>query len=494
MRCLKRVAMLVVVVAAGCATIRPDATPVDLAIDNVTVIEPGSGRVLPEHSVYISGERIVAVLPARRGAAYAAAHVVDGTGKFLIPGLIDMHVHLFLPEPAPLGMNALLANGVTGIREMSSDCWAAAGAKKGCVAEYRALQTKVRSGEVPGPDLLALTSTMVMGPTRLKLPPTAPAFITPVTAEQGRELVRHLAERGTELIKTHDSIPAPAFAAMMGEANKLGTALGGHVPFAAGALGAAKLGYRSIEHARDLLYDCSRYGPDFRREEAAFAAGTPNSVRPQSLERLQRTVAQFDQILCAEMLRQLASTGVYYTPTHVTREMEARAGDAAYRADPARRYVARDRNKRWEADLQETAALPSAERGALRAFFEHGLRITGLAHGAGIPIMAGTDANDTMIVPGFSLHLELELLGRAGLSNLEVLRAATVVPARYLRRSDLGGIAAGKRADLVLLRADPLADVRNTRAIEAVLARGRLRTRQDLDALLAEAERIAARP
>ena len=270
-------------------------------------------------------------------------------------------------------------------------------------------------------------------------------------------------------------------------------AVGGHVPFAAGSLGAARAGYRSIEHARDLLYDCSRFGPEFRRREEAVATAQPGATRPKNLERLRRTVVEYDPALCGDFLKRLAATGVYYVPTHVTREMEARASDPVYRNDPARKYILPERNRKWEADLQESAAVPAAERDALGRFFEHGLRITGLAHRAGVSLMAGTDASDTMIVPGFSLHRELFLLRRAGLSPMDVLRAATTTPARYLGRADLGGIAAGQRANLVLLRANPLDDIRFTATIDAVIAQGQLYDRAALDALLRNVEG-SARP
>ncbi|HEX8449630.1 MAG TPA: amidohydrolase family protein, partial [Allosphingosinicella sp.] len=161
-------------------------------------------------------------------------------------------------------------------------------------------------------------------------------------------------------------------------------------------------------------------------------------------------------------------------------------------SDPNRKYVSKARNAVWDKDLEETAAVPPEERAALDRFFRHGLMITGLTHLAGVPIMAGTDASDTMIVPGFSLHRELALLERAGLSPMDALRSATSVPARYLGRARLnGGISAGKEADLVLLRADPLSDVRNIGSIEAVISDGRLFDRAALDSLLAEAERSA---
>ena len=489
---------LAVILMAGlvtsCHTPANRAQPTDLAIANVTVIDPETRRVLPNRSVYVRGDRILAVAPSRAARDGTAGRVIDGTGRFLIPGLMDMHVHLFLPEPTAPSLNLLLANGVTSIRDMSSDCWAAAGATKGCIEDYRRLQARIRAGEVAGPDLEALTSTMVMGPTRLKLPKNAPAFITPVSDPDARSLVRYFGTRGVDLIKTHDSIPSTAFHALMEEATRRGLWVGGHVPFEAGSLGAARMGYRSIEHARDLLYDCSRYGAEYRRQEAAFANGKAGAARPSSLDRLVRTVAEFDARRCATLLRSLTATGVYYTPTHVTREMEALADDPGYRADRTRKYVPTERNGRWEADLRESAALPAGERDALRSFFRHGLTITGLAHRAGVPVMAGTDANDTMIVPGYSLHRELRLLGQAGLSNMDVLRAATTVPARYLgRTADLGGVAAGKQADLVLLRSNPLQNLSDTASVELVVSNGRVFARDKLDALLREAELLAGR-
>lgn len=486
--------LAVMALLGACRTVPERAAePVSLAIENVTVIDPQTRRVLPARSVYVEGGRIVAVAAAKDGARYAPRTRVDGTGKFLIPGLMDMHLHLFLPEPAGPALNLLLANGVTGIREMASDCWAPAGAKAGCLEDYRALQAAVRSGETPGPELLSLTSAMIMGPTRLKVPRDLDPTIAPTGAEEARRVVRYLKARGLDRIKTHDSVPTEAFLALMAEAKAAGIEVSGHVPFRPGSLGAARLGYGSIEHARDLLYDCGRYGPEFRRASADFSDGKPGAARPGNVERLSRTVSEYDPALCAAFLAQLAGTGVHYTPTHVTREMEARAGEAAYRNDPRRKYILAARNRNWEKDLDETAALPPEEKEALRRFFEHGLLITGMAYRAGVPIMAGTDASDTMILPGFSLHNELSLLAKAGLPPMEVLRSATAVPAAYLRRGDvLGGVAAGREADLVLLRANPLADIGNTRSIEAVIADGRLYDRAALDALLAQAERAAS--
>ncbi len=244
---------------AGCQTpALRTASPATLAVTNVTVIDPETRSVLPNHSIVMNGDRIVALLPSGQPIPFAVARSIDGSGKFAIPGLMDMHFHLFLPEPAAPSLNLLLANGVTGIREMSGDCWEAAGATEGCIQHYRLLRAQTKAGAVAGPDIVAVASTMVMGPARVKLPPEVPSFVVPQTVEDGRTAVRHLKGRGADLIKTHDSIPTAVFAAMMDEARTLGVEVGGHVPFRAGTLGAASMGFRSVEHARDPLYDCSR--------------------------------------------------------------------------------------------------------------------------------------------------------------------------------------------------------------------------------------------
>jgi imidazolonepropionase-like amidohydrolase len=503
---MKRITIALAAVAAALAlascqavidhpAARPPLQRVSLAVTNVTVIDPESRRVLPSRTIFIEGDRIVAVLPAAQPSPFAAAQSIDGSGKFVIPGLMDMHFHLFLPEPTAPSLNLLLANGVTGIREMAGDCWEAAGSTKGCIQHYRVLREQIRSGAVAGPDIVRIASPMVMGRSRVKLPEGVPDFVLPSTPEQGRETVRRLHARGADLVKTHDSIPTAVFAAMMDEARKLGMEVGGHVPFRAGSVGAARMGYKSIEHARDPLYDCSRYGVEFRQTEADFADGKPGSKRPESVVRLSRTVDEFDPALCRATMSTLAAAGAFYDPTHVTREMEARAGEANYRADPTLKYVMPQRRKNWDADLKDTAAKPPAEVAALNKFFRHGLVVTGFAHRAGVPIMAGSDANDTMIVPGFSLHREFGLLRQAGLSTMDVLRSATTVPAAYLGQTDrYGGVSPGKEADLVLLNANPLDAIANTADIFAVVANGKSYDRAHLDALLAEVEAMARAP
>jgi imidazolonepropionase-like amidohydrolase len=173
--------------------------------------------------------------------------------------------------------------------------------------------------------------------------------------------------------------------------------------------------------------------------------------------------------------------------------MDFRAGDAHFRSDPRMAYVAPQLAQMWSRDLDRYAKASPADAEALKNFYQLGLRLTGQAHRAGVKIMAGTDSNDTMIFPGFSLHDELGNLVAAGLSPMDALRAATTVPAEYLRRrADFGSLSPGHLADIVLLGADPMANIGNTKSIFLVMQGGKVFDRSELDALLEKARLLAA--
>ena len=200
-------ALLAATLSAGAAgaqaAAQPAAQAAPVAFEHVTVLPMDGGeRTLADQTVLVRDGRVAWVGPAAQAQVPAGATRIDGRGKYLIPGLADMHFHLFLPEPAEPNLALLLANGITTIREMSSDCWAVAGQSKGCVEDYRRLQAGIRSGAVAGPDILGLTSTMVMGPTRSKRPAGAAAFVVPVTEADGRAVADWIAGRGVDLIKT----------------------------------------------------------------------------------------------------------------------------------------------------------------------------------------------------------------------------------------------------------------------------------------------------
>lgn len=486
-------AALPVFATVGCATATNVDSPLtgapDLIIRNVTVIDPARSSRETSRDVIIDNGRIVAVRTSGRRPP-AADQTIDGTGQFLMPGLMDMHVHVNLRPIHRSTLALLLANGVTGVRDMGSDCQRPGGITM-CIDEVQAAAAAIENGELTGPRLLQLSSGKISSIGR---PDDAAELIRlyyPQNEAEGATTARGLIARGAGILKIGDYVEDGAYRAIIREARAAGVRVGGHVPVQMSVAQAVEAGQHTIEHARDLPLDCSTEGARHRAEAAAAViAGN----RPAGgAARASLAVSNQNPELCAQQINAMVRAAAYYVPTHLTREMDYRAGDPAYRNDPLRAYVPPMQWRMWERDLDRTARATPEEVAVLERFFRLGLTLTGQAHRAGVRIMAGTDANDTMVVPGFSLHRELGFLVDAGLSPMAALQSATSVPAQYLGRSDaFGGVQRGMMADLLLLRADPLADIANTRSIVAVIQSGRVRDRTALDALLDQARAAVA--
>lgn len=487
-RLTRRALLLILTLAAGCGAPQEQ---VSLIIDDVTVIDPRTERVLPGHAVAIREDRIVGVEPSSGRGSFVAPDSIYGAGRFVIPGLMDMHVHVFQAEEvARPTLDLLLANGITGFREMGSDCWDDGREGAVCIEDLRRLEEAVSRGERMAPRPLALASAPVNGAIqRAELPEGAPAFLAPGTREEGRELAARMAGRGVDLVKVYNNVPKEAYFGLLEAAGPLGLEVSGHLPMGVSVLEASAAGQLTLEHARDLPVACSGYGTAYRELMERAVTGEEGAEPPSAADRIRSTLQTFDEARCAQVLEALAANGTYLVPTHGTREMDFRASDPAYRSDERLKYILPPIRAGWEADLDRTARASPELVDLYGRFYESGLRLSALAHAAGVALMAGTDANDTMIFPGFALHDELTRFADAGIGEMAVLRTATSTPAEYLGRpDDLGTVSVGALADLVLLRRDPMADIRNTRSIEAVLVAGRVQDRAALDGLLAGVE------
>ncbi|MBV7267254.1 amidohydrolase family protein [Erythrobacter ani] len=487
------ISVLALLVAA-CATL-PEPARYDLAITNTTVIDPQSRISSPKQTILISGGRIAAIAPAG-GERFYAQDEVDGSGKFVIPGLMNMHAHSAVAPVAEATFALMLANGVTGIRDMSADCWEPRGEIFLCIDQMREYARKIEAGELDGPRLLRLSSPIVQSAPTWQLPESPDPAFSPATAEQGAQIARMLKQRGVDLIKTYDRFHPDSYLAMLAAASALDLEVSGHLPIFIGSAEASRLGHRSIEHARDLLTDCSRFGEVYREGNMATLRGEDGASWPKQDDLRVLSVTQFDPEICAQVMGVLVANSTYYVPTHGTREMDVRAREDTYRNDPRLKYMHPFVVGDWKKDLDRTAQIPADQLPKFQAYYRHGLAITKFASDAGVKLMIGTDANDTMMFPGFGVHDEMKRFAEAGLEPMDILRAATSVPAEYLgRTADLGGIAKGKIADLVVLNSDPLTDIGNTADIDAVVFGGRLRSRDYLDGLLdALAERHSETP
>jgi imidazolonepropionase-like amidohydrolase len=416
---------------------KPAAAPPEpsLAITHVTVVDVAAGVLVAGQNVIVRGGRIVAVGDTARVAVPAGATVVHGRGRFLIPGLWDMHVHaLFDAEVARTFLPRFVAEGVTGVRDMG-----------GKVEVMRAARFALLAGTLVGPRLVA-AGRILDGPQ----PVDSSVSIAVGTPEQARAAVDSLANSGADFIKVYTLLPRAAYFAVLREAARLHLPVAGHVPADVTTLEAADSGQRSIEHLRDEVEPLCK---------AADAA-------------------------CGRLLDSLRAHRVWLVPTLVVLRAKAILNDSSLIRDPRLSTMPSLVRDAWEAIRAGKQDRPSAYWREKRTRFFGELALTGAAWKDNVPLLAGTDAGALYTYPGSSLHDELAQLVRAGLTPAAALRAATLGPAEFLGATDtLGTVAAGKVADLVLLDADPLADIRNTRSIRAVVLRGQLFGRDALDAL-----------
>ena len=470
-------------------TVLPEPAPPrsPILIQSIRVIDPDEGLLPHKLDVYIQSGLIRQVLPAPSDPPASGYRIVDGSAKFLIPGLWDMHVHtLERRTMARFSLDLFVVNGVTGVRDMSGDCENAAHWNSLCLSDNRKLRLAIERGDVVGPRLLALSSVAVDGPANRPAGYDGNGLdYYPESSADGRQLASALSARGVDLIKTYDGMTRDAYIALLAEADRLKIEVSGHVPNAISIPEAVAAGQRTIEHARDLPYDCSTYGSIYRKEMDRVARRLPQSSPPPRAELIRRTLDTYDPDICSAVLNKMAAAGTYYVPTHLTRQFDVLAKTHEYLADPRIQYV--DPwvySEHWAPDIANYKDRDEQMFELYRRFHAHGLKLTGLAHDAGVRIVAGTDANDTHIFAGSSLHDELALLVDAGLSPLEAMQTATTVPAEYLGLSERhGSISPGKAADLVILNANPLEDIRHTANIDTVILEGRLYDRELLDEL-----------
>ncbi|HJU73940.1 MAG TPA: amidohydrolase family protein [Gemmatimonadaceae bacterium] len=448
----------------------------DLFITRIYVVDVERGRLIADQTVYIKGDRIVAVRQAATQGT--GARTIDGSGKYLIPGLWDMHAHLGgTSDPVTLELPLFTAHGVTGIRVMGMP------QDRAILTRARQMQSGIAAGALIGPRILALATWAVNGEAGIA--DTLPQFYKARTREEGRDLARYFKESGYDFIKIYNNVSRDGYLGLTEEARRLNLPFAGHEPTPFSAIELSNAGQKSIEHSRIFLFNCFP-GADSMRK---------GLLRPSTALR-RRMVDEYDPRMCTEVFQTFARNGTYITPTHVTRRMDAYAHDAAYRGDARMKYIPGTRQMAWLADANGMVASDPSDAGrkSYMDFYRKGLTLTHDAYRAGVPVILGTDAGDSFVFPGSSVHDELGELVKAGLSPAEALRAATLTSAKFVDKTqDFGTIQTGRYADFVVLDANPLTDIANTRRIHAVVQGGRVFERAALDSMLTRVE-VAVRP
>lgn len=448
------------VVACQFASCQPASQPTGTAITNITVIDAVNG-VRTNHTVVYDGDEIVSVGPGRAPAD--VAETIDGSGRYLIPGLWDFHVHLSYDERITDDMPALfLSYGVTSVRDTG-----------GLMHKMRPIVEKMRAADAVAPrvwfagPLLDGNFVVYDGDSRPEI------GVRNSTPDEARAMITALKDQGVDYIKIYEMVSPTVFEAMIETAQELDLPVASHVPLSMRAETAGPP-VDSIEHLRNIELDCASNAAELhetRLELLKNPDGVPGMELRSSLHDLQRmpAIAAYDEARCNRVIDGLTST--IQVPTLRMTALNLAPPFARSDWNEALSRVRDDVGQDLEALAAQVLANPVD---AYTEFGEWTRFLTGRMHQRGVPIGAGTDTPIFLAIPGYSLHTELEQLVASGLSPLEALRAATIRPAEFFGIQDeIGTVDPGKRADLVLLDADPLSDISNTRRIRGVISKGK---------------------
>jgi imidazolonepropionase-like amidohydrolase len=445
----------------------------DLVISHVNVVDVVSGRLRPDQSVAVAGGKIVRVGPEAQ-AHYQARQKVDGTGRFLLPGLWDMHVHFrggdSLAAANKKSLTLYLAHGITTVRDCGGDL----------TPHIFAWRQEEAAGTLAGPRLFT-SGPKIDGPGA-----TWPGSLEVTTAAQVSRALDSLQKLRVDYVKIYDSkISGEAYLETISQAEKRGLKTTGHMPYSVTLGEAVNRGLDATEHLYYVFKACSG-------KEDSLTALVRNSLstsKPLGLFALLPAVYDtYSPAAAQRIFRLMASHHTAAVPTLAIGKTLAELAENDHAHDSLRAYIDPKIQRTYAKRLASSRQQSAAGRAFTQKLEAKFMTLVPQLQAAGVTVLAGSDSGpfNSFTYPGASLHDELALLVQAGLTPAQALRAATLNGATFMGvASHSGTVAEGKDADLLLLSANPLTDIRNTRKIAAVVARGKVYSRADLGKLMA---------
>lgn len=469
-------------IAAGCGGSDAQGITQGTVIRNATVVDTRDGSLKAGMSVVVDGGRIVKVTD-RPVVASGTATTVDATGKYVVPGLLDMHTHLFDADATQQALAAkmMLANGITGVREMRGSAE--------LVQATAQLNAGFAAGTVDAPEILVIPGEIIGNPV-----PLLSAAAT--TAAGAVAEVQRQKAYGAGFIKVTNA-NRDASLALLAEARNQGLHVAGHLSPALSARDSSNAGWRAVEHLGSgigTLLDCSTQEDSVRAALLSGAGGATPGLPPTwagnvaNAPLFQRVHDSYDATKCQAVAQTFAKNGTWFVPTLIRLRTQRFIEDTGYRADPNLAYVSKATRASWEASALARLAFPATAIDTYHQYYAREQPLPRLLKDNGVKLLAGSDTSTVApwVIPGFSLHQEFALLAAGGLTPLEILQMATLNGAEFLgRQATMGTVEEGRNADLVLLDANPIADVANLSRISAVFLRGRHFPKEALDKLKA---------
>jgi hypothetical protein len=400
-----------------------------------------------------------------------SAEVVDVQGKFIIPGLWDMHTHDGVSDRIAIPLH--IANGVTSVREM----WG--------LPQTHAVRERIERGQLVGPRF-TIASNLIDGAQSV----WAPRATEAVSAADGRAAARAAKQANADFVKVYSYLGQEAFYALADEAGRLGLPLAGHQPIRLPGRDVLTAGMRSFEHLFSMPTATSVHETRIlqRLNDYQSSRANPGALFDLMYQAELEASLAHDPGKAAALYDLMAQKNCWQTPTLTVRRVSSLPADML-RDDPRLKYIDKATREWWTASLDRGAPRPQP------AFTRFRMDMVAAMERAGVGILGGSDTPNPFVFPGFGAHDELELLVQAGLSPARALRAMTADAARFLGlEATMGTVETGKVADLLVLDANPLTDIRNTQRIHAIVTRGKLITAQQRAKILAQVQEAANAP
>jgi len=429
-----------------------DSSQREIVFTSVNVVPMDTEQILENQMVLVNNGRVAAI--GKKVKYGKGALVIDAKGKYLIPGLAEMHAHVPPNDNLEAHKEVLFlfaANGITTIRGMLGH------------PSHISLRSKINSGEILGPRFYT----------------TGPSFngLSVKTAGRGEAMVREQKAAGYDFLKLHPGLTKETFAAVSSTANEIKIPFAGHVSFGVGVWGAIDAGYSSIDHLDGFV--------------EAMVPGIESMVEQQTGLFGMFVADKADESIIPKLMKELKAKNIWVVPTQslADRWFDADYTGEVFKLDPDSKYMSPQMANQWIDSKMNLMANPQYDAVKIENFIQLRRKLIYECQQAGVGLLLGCDAPQVFNVPGFSTHNELRYLVDAGLTPYQALRTGTVNVATYLKLTDAGTIKPGAIADLVLVGGNPLIDISNSKKVEGVMIRGKWLSKSEIEAGLKKLEK-----